>query len=250
MHKLNFYLESRLAKIRKSAAESVTKFGRDPAGAYKSALEYQVRYGRPGYRRYDNANSYSEAGDLCLYKLDDYDATPLQDISRRAFDYLGYYADNFQMELIKPYIVKIKAGKKGVFIAPAIAYSDCDIATIYFSRGQFAPNDPQDLAHECAVYDAARIADKLAERLADEGREYDAQYQAEQQAGDLKDDNKQAIKEARELIAAIREQRRYSNILTPICKLLTDKSRELRASIRRNNARIAALNSNYWIAVD
>jgi len=249
MHKLNFYLESRLAKIRKSAAESVTKFGRDPAGAYKSALEYQVRYGRPGYRRYDNANSYSEAGDLCVYNLDDYDATPLQEISRRTFDYSGYYADNFQMELIKPFIVKIKV-KNNVFIAPAIAYDQSDVATIFFSRGQFAPRDENDPVNQCAIYDAARIADKLAERLADEEREYDAQYQAEQQAGDLKDDNKQAIKEARELIAAIREQRRYSNILTPICKLLTDKLRELRASIRRNNARIAALNSNYWIAVD
>jgi len=246
MNKVNFYLESRLAAVKKRA-EGYAKH--NPAGAYKSALDHQVKYKRRGYIRYDSANSYSEAGDLCLYNLDDYDATPLQDISRRAYDYTGYYADNFQGELVRPYIVKIKTSR-GAFICPAVDYSDSDQATIYISRGQLAPNDPQDLAHECAIGDAAYIADRIAERLADEGREYDAQYQAEQQAGDLKEDNKQAIKEAHKLIEAIREQRRYSNILTPICELLTDKLRELRASIRRNNARIAALNNNYWLAVE
>ena len=246
MHKINFYLESRLAAVKKRAAEWQKH---NPAGAYKSALDYQVKYARPGYRRYDTANHYNAAGDLCAENLRGYDATPLQDISPRRFQYTGYYADNFQHELIKPYIVKIKTSR-GALICPAIAYSDSDTATIYFSRGQFAPNDPQNIEHDAAVYDAARIADKMAERLADESREYDAQFQAEQQAGDLKEDNKQALKEARELVQAIREQRRYSNIMTPICDLLADKLRQLRASIRRNNARIAALNDNYWLAVD
>jgi len=246
MQKINYLLQSRLDSVKKRA-EGYAKH--NPAGAYKSALDHQVKYKRRGYIRYDSANSYSEAGDLCLYNLDDYDATPLQDISRRAYDYTGYYADNFQGELVRPYIVKIKTSR-GAFICPAVDYSDSDQATIYISRGQLAPNDPQELTHECAIGDAAYIADIIAERLADEGREYDAQYQAEQQAGDLKEGNKQAIKEARELIAAIREQRRYSNILTPICELLTDKLRQLRARIQRNNARIAALNNNYWLAVE
>ena len=246
MNKINFYLESRLASIKKRA-ESYKKH--NPEGAYKSALDWQVKYGRRGWIRYDSANSYNEAGDLCLYNLNDYDATPCEKISPRRFQYTGYYADNFQHEVVTPQIVKIKTSR-GLFICPAIAYSDCDIATIYLSRGQFAPADSDNLTHKCALYDAAAIADSLAEREAERSREADAQFQAEQQAGDLKHDNKNALKEARELIAAIREQRRYSNILTPICDLLADKIRELRRDIQRNNARIAALNSDYWQAVN
>jgi hypothetical protein len=246
MQKIHYELAARLRAV-KTRAEGYSKH--NPEGAYKSALEWQVKYGRPGWRAYESANSYNEAGDLCLYNLADFDPIPLQDISRRAFDYMGYYADNFECEIVRPYIVKIKTSR-GAFICPAIDYSDSDQATIYISRGQLAPSDPQDTAHECAIYDAARIADSIAERLGDQGRECDAQYQAEQQADDLKDDNKQALKEARALVQAIREQRHYSNIMTPICDLLADKLRELRASIRRNNARIAALNDDFWLAVN
>ena len=249
MQKINYLLQSRIDKVKKQALAAAEHPRAEYADALKRELNYQVKYGRPGWRVYDSANSYNKAGDLMLYSLSEFDPVPLQDISRRTFDYSGYYADNFQGEIVRPYIVKIKTSR-GAFICPAVDYSDSDQAIIYISRGQLAPSDPQNLEHEAAIYDAARIADKMAERLADESREYDAQFQAEQQAGDLKEDNKQALKEARELVQAIREQRRYSNIMTPICDLLADKLRQLRASIRRNNARIAALNDNYWLAVD
>lgn len=127
MQKINYLLQSRFDSVKKRAADYSRH---DPAGAYKSALDHQVKYKRRGYIRYDSANSYSEAGDLCAYDLNGYNAAAIQDISPRAYDYTGYFADSFQHEIIKPYIVKIKAGKKGVFICPAIDYSDSDIATI------------------------------------------------------------------------------------------------------------------------
>lgn len=248
MQKINYLLSGRLAAIKTRAEKNARH---DPAGAYKSALEYQVKYGRKGWIKYDSANDYDDAGNMRRYDLNGFDVTPIQEISPRVFDYSGYYADNFQMELIKPYIVKIKAGKKGVFIAPAIAYSDCDIATIYLSRGQLAPNDPQDLAQQAAIYDAARIADHIAEREADKSRECDAQFQAEQEAEQLAEEISEARKMARGLIAAIRAQRKAGiDLGGAICDALTDKLHEYRREVIKARERREALAVNYWLAVD
>ena len=246
MNKINFYLQSRLDAVKKRASEWAKH---NPEGAYKSALDHQVRYKRKGWIRYDSANHYSEKGALCLYNLDNFDAVPIQDISRRAFDYSGYYADNFQHELIKPYIVRIKTSR-GLFIAPAIAYSESDIAMIYLQDGQLCPRDENSNEYESAAYSAARIADSIAEREAERGRDEDAKFQAEQEAENLKDDNKKALQDARALIAAIREQKTIGAIVAPICKTLISEIKGLRAEIRRNNARIFALKNDYWLSVN
>ena len=242
-------LQSRFDNVKKQANAAADHPRIQYADAFKRALDYQIKYGRRGWSVYGGANDYDDSGNMRLYNLKDYDATPCDKIAPRRFQYTGYYADNFQNEIVTPYVVKIKTSR-GAFICPAMAYSDCDIATIYLSKGQFAPADSDNIAHDAAVYDAAGIADGIAEREAEKSREADAQFQAEQQAEDLKEDNKNALKEARELVKAIREQRRYSNILAPICELLEDKLRELRANIRRNNARIATLSADYWQAVN
>jgi hypothetical protein len=249
MNKINFYLESRLAAVKKRAADWAKH---NPEGAYKSALDWQVKYSRKGWIKYDTANSYNEAGDLCSYNLDGYNATPIQDIGgRRCFDYTGYYADSFQHELIKPYVVTIKAGKKGVFICPAIAYDNCDVATIYFSQGQFAPNDSQDVEHDAAMMDAARIADRIAEREAESSREADAQFQAEQEAENIAEAIKDARQTARGLIAAIKAQRRAGiDLKGAICDALTDKLREYRREIVKARERREALKNNFWLAVE
>ena len=243
MSKINFYLESRLASVKKRAAEWVKH---NPAGAYKSALNHQIKYGRPGYGRNDTPNHYSAAGDLHAENLDKFDAVAIQDLSRRAFDYSGYYADNFQHELIKPYIVKIKTSR-GILIAPAVAYSDCDIATVYFSSAELVEKGGD---IDAAAFDRARVADSIAERLAEQARDDDAKFQAEQQTEDLRAENQQALKDARALIAGIRDQRAIGDIVAPICDALINEIRGLRAAIRRNNQRINKLAADYWLAVN
>ena len=248
MQKINYLLAARLDAVKKQAEKWSAH---NPAGAYAAALSHQVKYKRRGYIAYDTANHYNAEGDLCGYSLDGFDVTPVQDINPRAYDYSGYYADNFQMELIKPYIVKIKAGKKGVFICPAIAYQESDGATVYFSRGVFAPNDPQNLEHDEAVYNAARIADRIAERSAEQGREDDAKFQAEQQAEDLAERITEARKMARALIVAIKAQRRAGiDLAGAICDALTDKLHEYRRDIIKARERRDALAENYWLSVD
>ena len=248
MQKINYLLVARLDAVKKQAEKWAAH---NPAGAYAAALSHQVKYKRRGYIAYDTANHYNAEGDLCGYSLDGFDVTPVQDINPRAYDYSGYYADNFQMELIKPYIVKIKAGKKGVFICPAIAYQESDGATVYFSRGVFAPNDPQNLEHDEAVYNAARIADRIAERSAEQGREDDAKFQAEQQAEDLAERITEARKMARALIVAIKAQRRAGiDLAGAICDALTDKLHEYRRDIIKARERRDALAENYWLSVD
>ena len=75
MNKINFYLESRLASIKKRA-EGYAKH--NPAGAYQSAFEWQVKYGRKGWRAYDSSNDYDNEGNMRLYNLDDLDCVPIQ----------------------------------------------------------------------------------------------------------------------------------------------------------------------------
>ena len=245
---ISYQISARLDAVKKQAEKWAAH---NPAGAYAAALSHQVKYKRRGYIAYDTANHYSEAGDLILYNLADYDAAPIQDIRPRAFAYSGYYADSFQHEIIEPYIVKIKAGKKGVFICPAIAYSESDIATIYFSHGQFALNDSADKAHECAVYDAARLADSIAEREAERSREADAQFQAEQICDDLAEQITEARKMARALIVAIKAQRRAGiDLAGAICDALTDKLHEYRREIISARKRREALKDNFWLSVD
>ena len=248
MNKINFYLESRLASIKKRA-EGYAKH--NPDGAYKSALDWQVSYGRKGWIAYDSANDYDDEGNMRLYSLDGYNTTPCNKIRPRYFDYTGYYADSFQHEVIAPQVVTIKAGKRGVFIAPAISYSDSDCATIYFSRGQFAPNDINCDAYESATMEAARIADSLADSAARDSREADAEFQAEQQIEDLAEDIKDARQTARGLIVAIKAQRKAGIDLSgAICDALTDKLREYRRQIIKARERREALKENYWLAVE
>jgi len=245
MSKINFYLESRLAAVKKRAAE-IAKH--NPEGAYKWALDSQVKYKRPGYTRNDTPNHYSAAGDLYAENLDKFDAVAIQDISRH-FDYSGYYADNFQCELIKPYIVKIKTAQ-GLFIAPAVAYSDSDLATIYFSKAELVEKWESERNREATIFRMASAADTIAERLAEQGREDDAKFQAEQQAEDLRAENQQARKDAHALIVAIRDQRAIGDIVAPICNALISEIKGLRAAIHRNNDRINKLAADYWLAVN
>lgn len=241
MSKINWYLESRLANVKKLAGEWA-KHNSD--GAYKSALLHCVKYKRKGYSRNDTANHYHD-GDLCLESLDGFDHVNIQELSKRAFDYSGYYADNFQCELISAFIVRIKTSK-GLFIAPAIAYSDSDIATIYLSKGEFSEDNALNTDISFSI---ACIADRLAERLAEQGREDDAKFQAEQQCEALKDENKQALSEAHILIQAIKNQRKIGDIVAPICNALISEIKGLRASIQRNNERISKLKDDYWVSV-
>lgn len=243
---INYGLRMRFEAVKKRAAEWAKH---NPAGAYQSALNHQVKYKRKGWIKYDSANHYSAAGDQYLYNLDDFEAVPIQDISRRAFDYSGYYADNFQHELIEPQVIKIKTSR-GLFIAPAIAYSQSDCANIYWSRGQFAPRDTNSREYDAAMMEAARIADSIAERESERGREDDAKFQAEQEAEGLKDDNEKARSEAHALILAIRDQRAIGEIVAPICAALISEIKALRYSIQRNNARIKALKNDFWASVN
>lgn len=246
MNKVYWGLQSRLDAVKKRA-EQYTKH--DPQGAYKSALEWQVKYGRKGWNKYGNGgNDYDEVGNMRLYNLDAFDAIELQDISRRAFDYTGYYSDNFQHDLIKPKVVRIKTSR-GYFIAPATEHSDWDDAVIYLSDGRFAPKDENALAYDAAMMEAARIADRIAERDAERCREDDAKFQAEGQIEDLKHENKEARLDARNLLAEIREQRAAGDIRVAVCEVLIEKVKSYRAQIQANNRRIEKLNDNFWEAV-
>ena len=244
MNKINFYLESRLANIKKQAIEWAKH---NPKEAYKNALNHQVQYKRKGWNRNDTANHYNN-GNLYLENLNSYSPVEISKLFPRTFNYTGYFSDNFEHELIKPYIVRITT-KKGLFVCPAIAYSESDTAIIYFSKGEFCSKDTDSINYESSTYQVARIADSLADSLAEQGREDDAKFQAENQADDLKAENLQARKEAHALILAIKDQRKIGDIVAPICNALIGEIKGLRRTIQSNNERISKLKDDYWQAV-
>lgn len=246
MNKINFTLQMRLKAVQKRAAEWSKH---NPEGAYQSALDHQVKYGRKGWIKYDSANEYDTEGNLCLYNLESFDCVDIQDISRRAFDYSGYYADNFQHEIIAPKVARIKT-KKGFFLCPAIAYSDCDIATIYISKGEFCSKNEESINYDTCALQMARIADSIAERKAEQSRDDDAKFQAEQITENLREENYQARIEAHKLISAIKDQRKIGDIVAPICNALISEIKAIRGSIQANNRRIQALKDNYWLSVN
>jgi hypothetical protein len=245
MKTINFYLEARLNAVKKRAIEWAKH---NPTTAHKNALDWQVSYGRKGYIKYDSANDYDEKGNMRLYDLDKYDAVEIQQISRRSFDHTGYYADNFQMDLIMPKVIKIKTSR-GLFVAPAIEYSDCDQAAIYFSEGVFIPKDENSEEYDKTMLSAARIADHIAEKEAERSREENAKYQAEEEIANLKYENKAALKETHNLLLEIKLQRDLSTIRSSICQVLIEKIESFRASINSNNRRIETLKHNFWEAV-
>lgn len=238
-NKINYSLLMRLKSIKDQAEKWASYLMEEPMSKYyKQALAHKVKYARKGWIRYDSANDYDANGNMRLYNLDEYDTEKGT----------GWYTSDDCYETIDAYAVKIPTSK-GLFICPAIAYSDADIATIYVSKGVFQSKDEENGKAYSATLQAINEAERLAERLAADDREYYAQDRAEQEAQDLKESNAEARKEAHEVIKGIKQQRAQGVIVGTVCSVLMEKVKELRGSIRRNNKRISALKANYWLAV-
>lgn len=152
-------------------------------------------------------------------------------------DGFGYYADNFQNEVLKPVVYRLP-GRKG---AERFAYGYLDPCN---EGAAFLAFDPCDNER-----DAARWADQLAERAAEDQREENAKFQAEQEQGDIADQLK-AIRA--DIIALCREARQ-------ICPAIVNKpavrnaiEARIRGALRdreKLRRRRNELAGNYWVAV-
>lgn len=134
----------------------------------------KCRYPKKSLKLYKHENRVPvDSLSSCFMQLEGFS----DDVAR--LDHSGWYADNFQYELVKGAVMSIRTSGRtdtdsGHFTYfPAISYtkSDCDAVFLI----------PFDDKREAALY-----ADQLAEEYAEKAREMHAEFQAEQQIEDLK----------------------------------------------------------------
>lgn len=130
-----------------------------------------------------------------------------EELSARADDrncglrHSGWYADNFQNELIEPRVCRMRSARGTLYI-PATRRTECDGTQHYIKDAELVPRGSDESAHDAAIRDAMRTADHYAEREAEDCREDDAKYQAEQQTEDCREEIHQARDRSHDCIQA------------------------------------------------
>lgn len=98
--------------------------------------------------------------------------------------------------------------------------------------------------------DAARWADGMAERDAEDAREWYAKDQAEQQVAELAESIVETRADVRRLLAERRQLKRQGLENAAVCELFAERVGRLLGEVKEHKARIAALNDNFWLAVE
>lgn len=125
-------------------------------------------------------NARGEKGQIFSEQLDQYgaDLGPAGKLFPRMFDHTGWYADNYQDELIVAHVCRMRC-PRGTLYIPATRNTGCDGTVHYINDAELVPRGATEEQHDQACREAARSADHYAEREAEECREENAKYQAE-----------------------------------------------------------------------
>lgn len=138
----------------------------------------------------------------------------------RWLDHYGWFADDMQDITFLPRVWLLPHGR---FLA---GYDASEWDTIELNRVAYNDED-----------EAWRAADRMAEKDAEKEREYSERWQAARAADDDRNDARDALKtaraDARQAIAAIREQRKLGGIAPAMCKILQDTIATARDEMRR-----------------
>lgn len=235
MKQFPFYLgcktAARLAAYRKRAA-----------GSTQGSKDWRThRYGplfqkESGFTYQDGKLFADRVEDVADYVADASDLIRL--------DYTAWYTDSFESGTLKGGVCKMRC-PRGVFYIPVTSHSHWDGVTLYMKDRELVAKGAHADAHTEAKREAARSADHYAEKEAEACREADAKFQAEQQISD----NKEAICENLKTMAEI-----TAAMAAAPDGLLRDIASEKKDGLERENAklqaRIEALNENFWKAVE
>lgn len=157
----------------------------------------------------------------------------------RSIDHTGWYADSFQVALIRGRVLQLPADKNGTpRYVPATYCTDWDGVTLYL--GDICDDE----------LDAARRADRLAEIEAEDSREAHAKDAAEQEIEDLREQVRQTRQKALALLREMRPVRKTGIQAPAICEALRASIASHLEDIREARERIEALQENYWLAVE
>lgn len=234
--KLNGGSRVRLTRYRRKLAKSLETIRacRTPeeaekfiqAGRYTSPLNH--RYAWLGEEHGPTFNNDGTRAFMPASMLDGFrDVGAAHDIVR--LRHTGWYTDTDGSETIAGHVWQLPARNgKPVYLSGYVEPEN-GYCTLDATRGRIATYSDKE--------DAAHAADALAELDAECEREHSERWQAARAADDERADARQELKEARnnarQAIAAIREQRKIGGIAPAMCKILQDTIATARDEIRR-----------------
>ncbi len=145
----------------------------------------------------------------------------------------NYYGDT---GVLRGFVLQLPARKGKTIYVPGTYHTEDFGVTIY----PFDWSDDKE--------DAARSADSYAEVVAEAEREYSVEWYAER---DIENLHEEIATDRKKMLALILEIKAAKRNFTPaICAALTTRLRDLWDARQKAFARIAALEENYWLAVE
>ena len=233
--KLPTTTRARLAKYRKSAAES--KWSNDWRKHKYCNTWTLAWHGWDGSRRKIYADERDTLGDY----LGDWSEIMPRWSCR---DANGFYADSYCYDVIKGGVERIRTAK-GCLYVPVTYCTGWDGVTYYMDDAELVERGADESSHDKAKQIAASHAYNRAELEADYAREDHAKQRAEEDMAGARAEIHQINKEARALLAEIRGREFTDNV----CAALRYRLQDYLADRRRLFKTIAEREDNYWSAV-
>ena len=232
--KLPTTTRARLAKYRKSAAES--KWSNDWRKHKYCNTWTPAWHGWDGSRRKIYADARDTLGD---YLGDWADLRPW--LGREA---TGFYSDSFCSDVIRGGVERIRGAKFTLYV-PVTYCTGWDGVTYYMSAAERVERGENQEAHDNAIGEASGSAYYYAEREAEISRDDDAKQRAAEDIQDAREEIHDINRHARALLAEIRGKEFTDNV----CAALRHRLQEYLADRRRCFAKITERTENYWTAV-
>lgn len=174
-------------------------------------------------------------------------------IAPRRVNNTGWYADDYQSDIIKSGVSKLRTSR-GIYYIPVTYSTDSDGATHYMGDAEIVPHGSSEDAHEQAINDTAARAGRCAELLADREREYRARDAAEMRIGEIADEIdtiKDTIKSTIHELRYARERLALDAQKMPLlCITMQVTIRRMLRGIGALRKERDNLKSDFWLAVN
>jgi hypothetical protein len=162
------------------------------------------------------------------------------ELAPRAVQHRGWYVDADQSDAIRGSVTRIHTSQGALYV-PVTGYASGGGTTHYLADAERVPRGSDRAAHDAAIADAAKRADRCAEIEAERAHDEDARFRAEQQV----EDEREAIGEARAAVHTLAAELRNTPHLPPaICQTIRAAIKARRKQASASVARIRALRDN------
>lgn len=192
-------------------------------------------------------NARGPKGQIYSETLDQYgvDLGAVDKLFPRLIDHNGWYADNYQGDLIVGHVCRTRCSRGTLYI-PATRNTDCDGTVHYINDAELVPRGATEDDHDKACREAARSADHYAEKEAEDCREDNAKYMAE---ADIEEARAEIHGINKFVLALLGEIKSAGADFTPaICTALRAEVQQYLRDRREQFKIIKAREEDYWTA--